>query len=73
MIEDTVAQFTHAECQYTRYWHAGALNLYGIMQQKLQSQWLNKLRQADKRTHTHTHAPDRGGRTQLNLKWLRSH
>ena len=27
MIEDTVAQFAHAECQYTRYWHAGTFEL----------------------------------------------
>ena len=27
VIEDTVARFAHAECQYTRYWHAGAFEL----------------------------------------------
>ena len=27
MIEDTVARFPHAECQYTRYWHASAVEL----------------------------------------------
>ena len=27
VIEDTVAQFAHTECQYTKYWHASAFEL----------------------------------------------
>ena len=27
VIEDTVGQFAHTECQYTKYWHASAFEL----------------------------------------------